>query len=111
MLNSVLRRMVRGVSTRDYKQVIGIARDGFGVANSSVSRKLIRAFATHVKAPAERSFSSQRFLVVMIDGAEYAGETMVVAMGITEDGTKRILGLRQSATENAVVCTELLKNL
>jgi putative transposase len=47
----------------------------------------------------------------MIDGVEYAGETMVVAMGITEDGTKRILGLRQGATENAVVCTELLENL
>ena len=32
-------------------------------------------------------------------------------MGITEDGTKRILGLRQGATENAVVCTELLEDL
>ena len=31
----------------------------------------------------------------MIDGVEYAGETMVVAVGITADGTKRILGLRQ----------------
>jgi hypothetical protein len=30
----------------------------------------------------------------MIDGVEYAAETMVVAMGITEDGAKRILGLR-----------------
>jgi transposase-like protein len=47
----------------------------------------------------------------MIDGVEYAGETMVVAMGITEDGTKRILRLRQGATENAVVCTELLEDL
>jgi transposase-like protein len=29
----------------------------------------------------------------MIDSVEYAGETMVMAMGITKDGTKRILGL------------------
>jgi putative transposase len=34
-----------------------------------------------------------------------------VAMGISEDGTKRMLGLRQGATENAVVCTELLEDL
>ena len=47
----------------------------------------------------------------MIDGVEYAGETMVVAMGITEDGTKRILGLRQGATENAAVCAALLEDL
>jgi transposase-like protein len=47
----------------------------------------------------------------MIDGVEYAGETMVVVMGITEDGTKRMLGLRQGAAENAAVCTELLEDL
>ena len=47
----------------------------------------------------------------MIDGVDYAGETMVVAMGITEDGTKRVPGLRQGATENAAVCTELLEDL
>jgi len=57
----------------------------------------------------ERSFSGQRFPVEMINGVESAGETMVVAMGITEDGTERILGLRQGATENAAVCSELLE--
>ena len=103
--------MVRGVSTREYEHVIDMARDGFGVAKSSVSREFVRASAAEVKALAERCFSGQRFPVVMIDGVEYAGETMVVAMGITEDGTKRILGLRQGATENAVVCTALLENL
>jgi putative transposase len=111
MPNAVLRRMVRGVSTREYEQVIDMARDGFGVAKSSVSREFVRASTAQVKTLAERSFNGQRFPVVMIDGVEYAGETMVVAMGITEDGTKRILGLRQGATENAVVCTELLENL
>jgi putative transposase len=36
---------------------------------------------------------------------------MIVAMRIIEDGTKRILGLRQGATENAEVCVELLEDL
>ena len=80
-------------------------RDGFGVAKSSVSREFVRASAAEVQALAERRFDGQRFAVVMIDGVEYAGATMVVAMGITEDGAERILGLRQGATENAVVCT------
>jgi putative transposase len=47
----------------------------------------------------------------MIDGVEYAGETVIVALGITEDGTKRILGLWQWATENAEVCAALLDDL
>jgi len=51
------------------------------------------------------------FPVIMIDGVEYAGETMIVAAGITADGTKRVLGLRPGATENAAVCVALLEDL
>jgi len=108
---AVLRRMVRGVSTREYKNVVDMAQDGFGVAKSSVSRGFVRASAADVKKLAERRFDSERFPVVMIDGVEYAGETMVVTLGIAEDGTKRILGLRQGATENAAVCVALLEDL
>src|SRR4051812_16733888 len=111
MPRAVLRRMVRGVSTRDYEGVIDVARDGFGVAKSSVSRGGSTASAADVKALAERRFDGERFAVVMIDGVEYAGETMVVALGITEGGAKRILGLRQGATENAAVCAALLEDL
>jgi transposase-like protein len=102
---------VRGVSTREYEQVVDMAREGFGVAKSCVSRGFVRASAADVKALAERRFDGDRFAVVMIDGVEYAGETMVVALGITADGTKRVLGLRQGATENAAVCAALLEDL
>jgi transposase-like protein len=36
---------------------------------------------------------------------------MIAALGITEDGQKRLLGVRQGATENAAVCTALLADL
>jgi transposase-like protein len=108
---AVLQRMVPGVSTRNYEQVIDLARDGFGVKKSSVSRDFVRASAAQVKALAERRFDNEHFPVIMIDGVEYAGETMVVALGITADGTKRVLGVRQGATENAAVCIALLEDL
>ncbi len=111
MPEAVLRRMVRGVSTRDYANVIDLTRDGFGVKKSSVSRDFVRASAAQVKALAERRFDGLHFPVIMIDGVEYAGETMIVAAGITADGTKRVLGLRQGATENAAVCVALLEDL
>jgi hypothetical protein len=111
MPQAVLRRMVRGVSTRDYAYVIDLARDGFGVQKSSVSRDFVRASAAQVKALAERRFDGTHFPVILIDGVEYAGETMIVAAGITADGTKRVLGLRQGATENATVCVALLEDL
>jgi transposase-like protein len=111
MPQAVLRRMVRGVSTREYEQIIDLARDGFGVKKSSVSRDFVRASAAEVKALTDRRFDGVRFPAILIDGVEYAGETMIVALGITEDGTKRVLGLRQGATENAAVCVALLEDL
>jgi transposase-like protein len=111
MPQAVLRRMVRGVSTREYEHVVDMARDGFGVGKSSVSRRFVRASAADVEALAERRFDSDRLAAVIIDGVVYAEETMIVALGITEDGTKRILGLRQGATEHAEVCAEMLEDL
>ncbi len=92
MPRAVLRRMIRGMNTQYYQDIIYIAYEGFGVARSSVSRDFVRA-AADVKALAGRTFEGVRSPVVMTDGVEYAGETMVVALGVMEDGTRRILGL------------------
>jgi putative transposase len=111
MPQSVLKRLVRGVSCRDYEGVVDLAREGFGVKKSSVSRSFVRASAGEVRQVAERRFDGVRFPVIYIDGVQYAGQTMICALGITEDGTKHLLGLRQGATENAAVCTALLEDL
>jgi putative transposase len=111
MPQSVLKRLVRGVSCRDYEGVVDMAREGFGVKKSSVSRSFVRASAGEVRQLAERRFDGVRFPVIYLDGVQYAGQTMICALGITEDGTKRLLGVRQGATENAAVCTALLEDL
>jgi putative transposase len=111
MPEAVLKRLVRGVSCRDYEGVVDLAREGFGVTKSSVSRSFVKASAKEVRQLAERRFDGVRFAVVYIDGTPYAGEAMIAALGITEDGQKRLLGVRQGATENAAVCTALLEDL
>lgn len=111
MPQSVLKRLVRGVSCRDYEGVVDMAREGFGVKKSSVSRSFVKASSREVQELAERRFDGVRFAAIYIDGTPYAGETMIAALGITEDGTKRLLGVRQGATENAAVCTALLEDL
>jgi transposase-like protein len=64
-----------------------------------------------VKALVECRFDGMHLPVILIDGVEYAGETMIVAPGTTGDGTERVLGMRQGATENAMVCVVLLEDL
>lgn len=109
MPQASLDHMVNGVSTRRYERVVQLARAGFGVKRSSVSRGFVRATAAQVAQLAERRFDDERFAVIFIDAQPYAGEMMVVALGITAAGEKRLLGLRQGATENATVVTSLLR--
>jgi putative transposase len=111
MPQAALEHLVNGVSTRRYEQVVQLARAGFGVKKSSVSRGFVRASAAEVERLAARRFEDERFAVIFVDAQPYAGEMMVVALGITTAGEKRLLGLRQGATENATVVTSLLEDL
>ena len=49
MPQAVLKRLVRGVSCRDYEGVVDLAREGFGVQKSSVSRSFVKASADEVR--------------------------------------------------------------
>lgn len=111
MPQAVLQRMTRGVSTRDYAGAVDLAREGFGVRRASVSRSFRAASARAVAEFAGRRFEGIRFAVIMIDGIDYAGTMMMVALGIDTDGTKHILGFREGASENAVVCRSLIEEL
>jgi transposase-like protein len=111
MPESALNHLVNGVSTRRYEQVVQQAQTGFGIKKSSVSRGFVRASAAEVQRLAQRRFDGERFAAIFIDAQPYAGEMMVVALGITAGGQKRLLGLRQGATENALVVTSLLEEL
>jgi transposase-like protein len=111
MPQAVLKRMVRGVSCRNYEGVVDCAKEGFGLKKSSIGRALKRALADEVRKLSTRRWDGVRFVVIYIDATPYAGESMVAAMGITVRGDKHILGLRHGATENAEVCKDLLEDL
>jgi transposase-like protein len=111
MPQACLKRMVRRVSCRDYEGVVDLAQEGFGVQRSSVSRGFVRASADAVRALAERRWEGVRFVAAFIDGIEYAGETLVVALGLDALGHKHVLGVREGATENTPVVTALLEEL
>jgi transposase-like protein len=108
---SVLRRIVHGVSARNYEQVVERARRSFGVKRSSVSRHYVRVMAEKIREFCERRWENVRFAAIIIDGKSFAREMMIVVLGISADGQKQVLGLRQGATENAQVCKELLVSL
>src|SRR5439155_23912735 len=49
--------------------------------------------------------------VSLLDGVHVGNHCLIVALGVTDDGTKHALGLWERSTENAAVCQSLLSNL
>jgi transposase-like protein len=81
------------------------------VRKSSISRGFVRASAKSLQELASRKFHDVRFAAIFVDGVDFAGEMLIVALGMTEKGEKIVLGLRQGATENAEVVASLLEEL
>lgn len=108
---TVLRRVVRGVSCRNYEGVVDDLRRGGGLKKSTISRQFIAEMTGRIRKLIERRWDGTRWAAIFIDGKAYAGEMMIVAVGVKADGTKHVLALRQGATENAEVVKDLLEDL
>jgi transposase-like protein len=60
---------------------------------------------------AEQDFSKLDLLVIYIDGMRFGDFHMIAAVGVDAQGSKHLLGLREGASENAVVAKALLEDL
>ena len=112
----VLERMLAGVSARKTRRVAEPVGEEIDAVSRSTSKSATsRTFVSGTRAALEellsRDLSELELAVLMIDGIELAGMTHVVALGITTDGTKIPLSLREGSTENATVATALLADL
>lgn len=107
----VSRRIVRQVTTRNYEGVIDDVCDGYGIEKSSVSRHWKAASSDQLRELMESRLDDLDLVALVLDGIEFQGYLLVVALGVTRSGHKRILGLSEGATENAEVCKALLENL
>ncbi len=111
-----LERMLARVSTRRYGRAaepVGaeVESRSRSTSKSAVSRAFVRGTRTALDELLSRELSGLELAVVMIDGLELAGMTHVVALGITPDGSKVPLSLREGSTENATVAIALLSDL
>jgi hypothetical protein len=111
MQRAVAERVVCGLSTRKYRRAVQSVLDGYGIRKSSVSRHFVRATAERLRELGERRLEELNLVALLIDGIEFAGQTLIVALGVEENGSKHVLGLWQGATENTTVCKALLEDL
>jgi putative transposase len=107
----LFRKVLLGLSCRDYRASAEAVPEAFGLSASSVSRRFIRASAKQLQALQERRLDGYDFVALLLDGKTFAADAMVIALGITVTGEKVILGFIQTATENERVCAAFLCEL
>jgi putative transposase len=108
---AVWDKMMRGLSTRNYGPVVKDFASAYGVEKSTVSENFIEASREKLKELMERRLEKLNLCAVLIDGTPFKDRQMIAALGIGCDGTKTVLGLREGATENTAVVSELLSDL
>jgi len=110
----VVNQLLLGISTRDYDASLEPRPSGVstrGSSKSSASRSFVAKTRQRLRASMDRRLDELELIVLLVDGIEVARQTVVVALGITSDGTKVPLGLAQGSTENGALCTSLLQGL
>ena len=107
----LLRRVLYGISCRNYEAAAEAIPGAIGLTGSTVSRGFIQASAAQLRELQARDLSREDVVAVVLDGKTFAAATMVIALGITLAGEKRFLGFVETDTENERVLTLFLRSL
>jgi len=109
--DQLLRRVLYGISCRNYETAAEAIPGALGLSSSSVSRAFVEASAAKLKEFQERDLSRDRYVALFLDGKTFADATLVIALGVTRSGEKRFLGFVETDTENEKVLTPFLRTL
>ena len=110
----MLNQILVGVSTRNYESSLdkpAAKLKSRGTSKSAASRHLVSQTTKKLEEYLSRRLEEFELAALMLDGLEVAGQTVVVTLGITIDGTKVPLGIWLGSTENSRVCTAMLQDL
>lgn len=107
----LFKKILKGLSCRDYEGCAEAVPQAFGLSASTVSRRYIRASAKKLKELMSRDLTTHDFVAIVMDGKYFAKDEMVICVGVTVEGEKMILGFIQTATENEKSCSDFLREL
>ena len=95
----LLKRVLYGISCRNYEAAAEAIPGAIGLSGSTVSRGFIQASAAQLREFQERDLAGEDVVAIVLDGKTFADATLVIALGITLSGEKRFLGFVETDTE------------
>ena len=96
---ALLRRVLYGISCRNYEVAAEAIPGAIGLSSSTVSRAFVDASAAKLKEFQDRDLRGEDVVALFLDGKTFADTTLVVAMGVRATGEKRFLGFVETDTE------------
>lgn len=96
------------------RQFINIVEKGLkksGVSRSAVSRRVVRSTQASLEHFESRTWDKHRFVALLFDGVRIGKCLVVACVGVDLGGHKHVLGIQPGATENAIVCRDLIRRL
>jgi transposase-like protein len=109
--DELVRKIIFGLSEKNYGEVAKTTLGSFGLSQSTVSRQFIEESEKSLKEFENRDLGKYDFIGLVIDGKYLQREQVVIALGITIDGIKIPLGFIHTTTEDNLSIKGLLKDL
>ena len=107
----LLKRILHGLSCSRYRECSEAIPEALSLSRSTVSRRYIRASKKKLQELMERKLDRYDFIAVILDGKRFGDDGIIIAIGVTMEGEKILLGIIQSSTENHKVCRDFLVRL
>jgi len=85
--------------------------DSFGLSKLTPSAAFAEQSREILEPFLERRLDDATYVAMFTDGKVLQNQNMVVAIGITEQGDKRTLGLTQATTENGAAIAVMLRDM
>ena len=106
-----MKKVLLGLSCGRYEETARNIPEAFGLSRSTVSRRTIRASARKLQALMSRRLNQDDFVALFVDGKSFYEDGIILVVGITIEGEKRILGFVQAASEKEAVMAEYFQTL
>lgn len=111
MEDAVWQKIMHGLTTRRYSAIVRELKEAYGIEKSTISEHFIEASRGRLQKLETRPLEKYNFCALLLDGTCFDRQQIVVALGLTFQGEKLALGLRQGGTENTTVVKQLLEDL
>lgn len=109
--DQLLRGILKGLSMRDYEEVVDYLGESFGLSKSSVSERFRQRASQALKDFEERDLTQHEIIAMFMDGKYLAGEQVIIALGVSREGHKIPLSFVHAPTERHQPIQDMLTDI